>query len=151
MSPDVAAFVEFLFLAVLIIVAVIWLVTLLRKGCNQMPKNVYCAYCGRQTVKDGRRLIDGACPCDVPGLSPDPAGDQGALGETQLFLACMRDDLEYIHPEHGVIATAEEFKYLVVDPATGNDRPLKPGELTCDQILEQRRQNEYHDQAQPDG
>jgi len=31
-------------------------------------ENVFCAYCGKQTVKDGQRIIDGPCPCQSPAL-----------------------------------------------------------------------------------
>jgi hypothetical protein len=42
------------------------------------------------------------------------------LLEVQVALACYRDGLPYIHPEHGELRL-EEVKYCIVDPLCGND------------------------------
>jgi len=39
-----------------------------------------------------------------------------ALKQVQIALACHRDNLDYIHPQHGKICL-EEVKYCIVDPA----------------------------------
>lgn len=45
-----------------------------------------------------------------------------ALGDVQAALACLRDDVDYIHPKHGKISL-EEVKYLIVDPAINKADP----------------------------
>ena len=43
-----------------------------------------------------------------------------ALLQVQNALACDRDGIPYVHPEHGEI-TLEEVKYLVVDKVLDNE------------------------------
>lgn len=45
---------------------------------------------------------------------------KSALTVVQTALACHRDNQPYVHPEHGRLAL-EEVKYLIVDPALGEE------------------------------
>ncbi len=50
-----------------VILIVLWLKVMFS---NSIPRDAVCAYCGTPTVVNGKRVIDGACPCKVPALPP---------------------------------------------------------------------------------
>jgi len=56
-------------------------------------ENVFCAYCGEQTVRDGKRIIEGPCPCNPPALV-----DEGQKLQIHASLAALLGDGE--RPQH---------------------------------------------------